>query len=198
MFRKLIFFSIFVAALALASAPVQADTLTVNDVLFTATVTSTTVTLTVQCTDNSVCGGYFLGNVGLKGFTFTGDPTNITEPTNYAVQNGGVNNGNGGCDSTQLFSAVCWALTLPSPLGDQLSNGTLTFEAAIANGSVTDVLHLQTTIWTDPTEVPSTRVTGISEDLKGQTITTPEPGTIALLGAGLFSLVGFGRRKITS
>ena len=93
MFRKLIFFSIFVAVLALASAPVHADTLTVNDVLFTATVTSTDVTLTVQCTDNSVCGGYFLGNVGLKGFTFTGDPTNITEPTNYAVQNGGVNNG---------------------------------------------------------------------------------------------------------
>jgi len=199
MYRKLIFASIFVAVLALASAPVQADTLTVNDVLFTATVTPGTVTLTVQCTDMSVCGGYFLGDVGLKGFTFTGLPSNITEPPNYAVQNGGTNNGTGGCNSTQLNMAVCWALTLPAPAGDQLSNGTLTFEAGIANGLVgTDGLHLQVTAWDDPHETPGTRVFAISNALNGGNITVPEPGTMALLGAGLLSLVGFGRRKITS
>src|SRR5215469_10526828 len=91
-------------AIALASFA-QADTITDSDVQFTATVSGSTVTLQVQCLDTSVCGSWYLGDVSLKGFTFTGSPSLGPAPSGYTVQNGAQNNdavgSGGGCNSTQ-------------------------------------------------------------------------------------------------
>ena len=183
-------------AIAVLVPAAHADTITVNDVLYTATVTSTTVTLTVQCQDGGVCGGYYLGAVSLKGFTFTGSPTDTsgTEPGVYSVQNGGANNGiGGGCNGTQLGSAVCWSLTgTPTAIGGT----TYTFSADITGGSVgSDGLHLQTTAYDNPDEGHSTRVFAISSDLTGGNITVPEPSALSLLGAGLLGIFGLSLRR---
>src|SRR5512141_2106934 len=81
-----------VVALALLCLPARADTITVNNVQFTASVTSNLVTLQIQCLDTSICGGWYLGDVTLKGFTFTGTATLGTQPGGYTLSNGGQNN----------------------------------------------------------------------------------------------------------
>src|SRR5215472_9029751 len=105
-----------------------ADTITDGDLTFTATVTPTLVTLTIQCTSNvSTCENWFVGDVTLKGFTFTTLGT-ATAPTGFLdmVQNGGQNNdavgAGGGCNGTQKGMAVCWDALLP-PLGTKLGTG---------------------------------------------------------------------------
>src|SRR5258708_31090162 len=133
---------ILAALLAVVSLGVvgvaSVDSLTVGDMQFTATVTATTVTLTVQCTD-SACSGWYLGDVTLKGFTFSGIPTDGAEPAGYTVLNGGQDNSGpgsgGGCNSTQPDKGVWWDVALPS--GGTLGNGVWAFTAEFNDGALT-------------------------------------------------------------
>jgi hypothetical protein len=105
------------------------------------------------------------------------------------VQPGGQNNGGTtNCNGTQLTSAVCW-----NAGGAFFSIGSgLTFEAGISGGSA-DTLHVQTVIFSDSTG--STRITGVSNDLNGTNVTTPEPASLMLLGLGLVGVPFLRRRK---
>lgn len=187
--KKVRFIAGLLALLTLAFAErTKADSITIAGVDFSATVNSSLVTLTVTCT-NSSCANYAIGSISLKGFTFTGTATNFLEPAGYLVQNGGQNNGgSANCNGTQLQSAVCWnANGAFVPVG-----GGLTFEASIANGTLTNLLHVQTVIFTDSTGAK--RVSGVSNDLTVGTSPTPEPGGLMFLGLGLLG-VPFLRRK---
>jgi hypothetical protein len=185
----------------LGAGVAQADTITDNNVQFTGTVTATTVTLTVQCLVPASCGTWFLGDVTLKGFTFTGAPTLGTAPSGYAVVNGGQNNNavgtGGGCNDTQTGKAVCW--DAPSTLTTQLGSGVITFTANITGGTA-GTLHVQATAYNNSagTETQGGKVLAVSKDLTpGGGTSVPEPGTFALIGSGLFAL-GTLRRRVFS
>ena len=176
----------------------NADTVTVGDLTFTATVTGTTATLTIQCTD-SACSNWFLGDVTLKGFNFTGTPMLGSAPAGYALANGGQDNnavGNGGgCNGTQKGKAVCW--DAPSTLTTQLGNGVITFTANISGGT-TGTLHVQATGYSNDEgwQKQGGKTFAISSDLTGGggNVNTPEPASMLLLGFGLLG-VPFLRRK---
>jgi hypothetical protein len=185
----------------LGAGVAQADTITDNNVQFTGTVTATTVTLTVQCLVPASCGTWFLGDVTLKGFTFTGAPTLGTAPSGYTAVNGGQNNNavgtGGGCNDTQTGQAVCW--DAPSTLTTQLGSGVITFTANITGGTA-GTLHVQATAYNNSagTETQGGKVLAVSKDLTpGGGTSVPEPGTFALIGSGLFAL-GTLRRRVFS
>jgi len=191
-------FILVAGTVLLGASLVHADSITDGSVQFTATVTGTTVTLQIQCLDVSVCGSWYLGDVSLKGFTFTGDPVLDTAPSGYTVQNSGQNNdavgSGGGCDTTQAGSAVCWDASLP--LTTQLGSGVITFSADITDGS-TGPLHVQATAYDNVNgdQTNGGKVMAVSDDL----VAVPEPATLALLtlGFGAVALAAFRRRAFS-
>src|SRR5579864_7450613 len=106
--------SLLLIVLGIASAPAafaSPVSVTVNDVQFTANVSGSSVSLSIVCTNTSVCGGWYLGDVTLKGFTFSSF-SGTGAPAGYAISNGGQDNkavgSGGGCNGTQGGQAICW------------------------------------------------------------------------------------------
>lgn len=180
-----------------------------SNVLFTASVTPTstgeTISLDIQCLNVSVCGNWYLGDVTLKGFSFTGDPTLGPSPTGYTVENGGQDNNavgsGGGCNGAtkagkgQDGKAVCW--DAPSTLGTKLGGSPIVFTANITGTGNPD--HIQVTAYdnTSGTENGGTKVLAVSDDLTaGGTTPTPEPASLVMLGSGLLTIGGILRRKL--
>jgi len=196
-------FLIVVLGLVLAgvSQPAFADSYTdpTTDITFTGTVTSGLVTLTVQCGNAALCGSIYLGDVVLKGFSWTGTPALGSAPGGYTLAPGGMNLGaiasGGGCDGSDTGGALCWDNPTPTALSLQLGTSPLVFTATITGGSFStgDPLHVQAAGFntTAGTQQRGNKPLAVSCDLAANGTTTcegntsvPEPGTSTLLFAG--------------
>lgn len=105
------------------------------------------------------------------------------------MQFGGGSSPNGSCPGTEDMAAQELALT--NPAGEQ-ADGTPDFQSILlSSAGVYDEWDLSGGN-TDPTSTAN--VTAIENDFIN-TPGIPEPGTFALLGAGLFSLGAFRRKK---
>jgi hypothetical protein len=181
------------------SGPARADSFTYDSIVFTGTVTGTTATLTVQCTDASVCGGFYLGGVTLKGFNYSGSPTLASAPGGYYLVDGGQNNSaigtGGGCNGSNTSGAVCWNPWLP--LTARLGTTLYTFSAGIDNGTVSGPLHVQATGYNNAygTQTHRGKAFAVSNDLSSSSVSSaPESGTFTFLTAGLLAIVLLGRK----
>jgi len=192
-------------AVLLGASYSYCDSITDGNIQLTATVTNTTATVTITCLVPSSCGNDYLGDVTLKGFTFTGTPTlGSPSPSGYTMQNGGQNNSavgaGGGCDGTQKQMAVCW--DAPTTLGTQLGS-PVTFTADITDGAQDGVLHVQVTGYdnTGGYQTQGGKVFAISDDLTGVggSTSVPEPSSGMLTLAAGLSLAGLSvLRKIAA
>jgi hypothetical protein len=149
--------------------------------------------------DAKACGGFYLGDVTLKGFTFTGTPTAVSAPPGYDVLGGGQNNSavgtGGGCNSHDTAGAICWGVS--SPLSTKLGTALDTFRVSINNGTVSGPLHVQATGYNNAngTQKGGGKGFAVSNDLSSSPVSSaPEPGTFTFLTAGLFAIVLLGRK----
>ena len=69
------------------SGSARADSFTYDSIVFTGSVTGTTATLTIQCTDAKACGNFYLGDVTLRGFNYSGTSTLVSAPAGYSECN---------------------------------------------------------------------------------------------------------------
>jgi len=181
------------------SGTASADSFTYDSIVFTGSVTSTSATLTVQCTNAKACGNFYLGDVALEGFNYSGTPTLVSAPSGYVAVGGGQNNSavgtGGGCDSNDTTGAVCWDTSLP--MTTKLGTTLYTFSVNISNGTVSGPLHVQATGYTtaNGTQTGGGKGFAVSNDLSSSSVSSvPEPGTFPLLTAGLFVIGLLGRR----
>src|ERR1700674_1392245 len=181
------------------SSTARADSYTYDSIVFTGSVTNPTATLTIQCTDAKACGGFYLGDVTLKGFNYAGTPTLVSAPVGYDAVGGGQNNSavgtGGGCNSNDTSGAVCWYTSLP--LSAKLGTILYTFSVSIDNGTASGPLHVQATGYNNAngTQKGGGKGFAVSNDLSSSSVTSaPEPGTFTFLTAGLFAIVLLGRK----
>jgi hypothetical protein len=181
------------------SGTARADSYTFDSIVFTGSVTGNTATLTIQCTDAKACGSYYLGDVTLKGFYYSGTPTAVSAPAGYDATGGGQNNSavgsGGGCNSNDTTGAVCWDTSLP--MTTKLGTTLYTFSANINDGTVSGPLHVQATGYNNAygTQKGGGKGFAVSNDLSSSSVTgAPEPGTFTLLTAGFFAVVLRGRK----
>jgi hypothetical protein len=177
----------------------RADSFTYDSIVFTGSVTGTTATLTIQCTDATACGNFYLGDVTLKGFNYSGTPTLVSAPAGYNAMGGGQNNSavgtGGGCNSNNTTGAVCWYTSLP--LATQLGTTLYTFSVGINNGAVSGPLHVQATGYNNAYGIGRHGGKGfaVSNDLSSSSVASaPETGTFTLLTAGLLAIGLLGRK----
>jgi hypothetical protein len=191
-------------AVLLGAGYAYCDTITDGNIQLTASVTGTTATVTIACLNLTQCGNDYLGDVTLKGFTFTGNPTlGSPSPSGYTIQNGGQNNdavgAGGGCNGTQTQMAVCW--DAPTTLQTQLGS-PVTFTATVTDGMQNSVLHVQVTGYnnTSGSQTQGGKVFALSDDLTGGGSTSvPEPSSGMLAALSLAGLAGLSvLRKVAA
>jgi len=177
----------------------RADSFTYDSIVFTGSVTGTTATLTIQCTNAKACGAFYLGDVTLKGFNYSGSPTLVSAPAGYFAVSGGQSNSavgtGGGCNSHDTTGAVCWNTSMP--LTTRLGTTLYTFSVDINNGTVSGPLHVQVTGYTNAngTQTHGGKGFAVSNDLSSSSVASaPETGTFTLLTAGLLAIGLLGRR----
>lgn len=151
-------------------------------------------TLDVDATGWDLGGTAYLTDFSIKNFksATTGSNLSVTSGIwDSSFVNEGLNSM--GCKSNgptpdALCTSNSGAVTSGPSTGSMFS---FTFDLALA-GAFPDTVHLKVR-WADSTDKKVGDL--ISQDFNGDVPDVPEPGTLALVGLGLFG-IGLGRRKI--